>query len=135
MPTEKERRASHEYTRSLNKPGRVGSFAEEERNRKADEKQERASSKPQRQDVKLPGAALLITIGLFILWLAASGNLKKIGQAWDFIRGKTENLPSSGGIAGAVKSGLTGIHDFSNYHVETHLAQPSLSTTNVGGLN
>lgn len=83
---------------------------------------------------RLPGAALLITIGLFILWLAATGNLKKIGAAWDFIRGKTDNLPTSG-VANNPLAASTGIMDFSNYHVETHLAQPILSSHNPGGLN
>lgn len=83
--------------------------------------------------MRLPGAALLITIGLFVLWLAASGNLAKIGQAWDFVRGKTENLPGSAGLSSPFSS--IGIHDFSNYHVETHLAQPIFSVANPGGLN
>lgn len=130
--SKRERRASYEYTKSLNKPGRVGSFAEEERNRKADERQER-KPKTERQDVRLPGAALLIVIGLFVLWIAATGNLKRIAQAWDFVRGKSESLPKSTSAVGASR-GLTGITDFSNYHVESMLAQPTLSVTNVGGL-
>lgn len=140
MATEKqskrERRAAHEYTKSLNKPGRVGTFAESEKDRREDERQERESkreAKPvatERQDVRLPGAALLITIGLFVLWLAASGNLKRIGQSWDFIRGNTNKLPTDTG-----KNLAGGITDFSNYHVETHLIQPMISGTNPGGLN
>lgn len=131
--SKKKLRADYRETVRLNKPGRAGTFEEFEQ---AQREGEPAEKKPryERQDVKLPGSALLITIGLFVLWLAATGSLKKIGQAWDFIRGKTENLPSSGGVAGAMQ-GATGIHDFSNYHVETHLAQPSLSVTNTGGLN
>lgn len=82
--------------------------------------------------MRLPGAALLITIGLFVLWLAATGNLQKIGAAWDFIRGKTEKLPASGVAGPNVAS--AGIHDFSNYHTEMHLAQPILSYANPGGM-
>lgn len=83
--------------------------------------------------MRLPGAALLITIGLFILWLASTGNLKKIGAAWDFIRGTTDKLPTSG-VGNSTVTGA-GIHDYSNFHVETHLAQPIFSYANPGGLN
>ena len=83
--------------------------------------------------MRLPGAALLIVIGLFVLWIAATGNLKKIAAAWDFVLGKTDKLPTASGAVGA-KSGLTGLLDFSNFHVESMLAQPSLSVTNPGGL-
>src|SRR5689334_1170692 len=136
MASKRELRATYEYEKSLNKPGRVGSFSEWNRDRKIAEKESKPKPRYryERQDVKLPGAALLITIGLFVLWLATTGNLKKIAQAWDFVRGKTENLPTSGGAAGSA-SGFTGIHDFSNYHVETHLAQPVISVTNTGGFN
>lgn len=70
--------------------------------------------------MRLPGAALLITIGLFILWLAATGNLDRLGKAWDFVRGKSD-LPATGSNASPAASR---IHDFSTFHVETHLTDP-----------
>ena len=82
--------------------------------------------------MRLPGAALLITIGLFILWLAATGSLDKLGKAWDFIRSKSD-LPGPN-PRDMTLPGNSGIHDFSTYHVETHLAQPMISTNNPGGL-
>ena len=133
--TLKERRAAHEYTKSLNKPGRVGTFAEAERDRRTDERIERESRKPrtERQDVKLPGSALLITIGLFVLWIAATGKLDRIGKAWDFIREKTDKLPGS--QPNTSSNPNTGLMHFDNYHVETHLAQPVISATQPGGIN
>lgn len=133
MASKRERRAAYEYEKSHNRPGRVGSFAEWEADQEITERESEPKERTERQDVRLPGAALLITIGLFVLYLAASGNLKKIGQAWDFILGKTANIPTSG-VGNSPTTGI-GIHDFSNYHVETHLMQPTISVTNPGGIN
>ena len=82
---------------------------------------------------RLPGAALLITIGLFVLWVAATGKLSRIGQAWDFVLEKTDKLPSS--APNPQSNPNTGIMHFDNYHVETHLAQPVISATQPGGIN
>lgn len=136
-PTKRERRAAHEYTKSLNKPGRVGSFAESERDRKTDEKIE-ASNRKQRyitvdQPMRLPGAALLITIGLFVLWLAVNGDFKRLAAAWNYVRGNTQNI-ADGTAAASACDPSKGICDYSNLHVANLLTQPDLSFMNPGGL-
>jgi hypothetical protein len=83
--------------------------------------------------MRLPGAALLITIGLLVLWLAASGNLDRLGKAWDYVRGNTQSLANNGSAAPCDLS--KGICDYSNLHVASLLTQPDLSFMNPGGMN
>lgn len=83
--------------------------------------------------MRLPGAALLLTIGLLILWLSVTGNIKRLGNAWDYVRGNTQKLGDSN-VASADPT-ATGIHDFSSYHVSTHLVQPDIAATIPGGIN
>lgn len=82
--------------------------------------------------MRLPGAALLITIGLFILWLAVTGNFDKLAKAWDYVRGNTESLQTASASAPCDPS--KGICDFSNLHVASVLTQPDLSFKNSGGM-
>lgn len=82
--------------------------------------------------MRLPGAALLIAIGLFVLWFSVSGDFTKLAQAWDYIRGNTNNLQTASSAAPCDPS--KGICDFSNFHVESLLVQPDLSAMNPGGL-
>jgi hypothetical protein len=57
--------------------------------------------------MRLPGAALLIVIGLFLLWIATTGKLDKLATAYDYIRDKTPS-PESG------KTGLPTVKPASN---------------------
>ena len=129
MATRRQQRATYEYEKSLNKPGRVGSFAEWKREQKITEKESTPRYSYGRADVKLPGATLLIVIGLLLLWIMVTGQFDRLAKAWDYVRGNTGNLALSGGT----QSGQ-GITDFSNFHVESMLAQPDFSFSNPGGL-
>lgn len=84
--------------------------------------------------MRLPGAALLITIGLFILWLAVQGDFQKLAAAWDYVRGNKPSLEptASNGVAPCDPS--KGICDYSNFHVGSLLTQPDLSFMHPGGI-
>ena len=54
--------------------------------------------------MKLPGGALLITVGLVLLWLATTGRLDRLAAIWPFLTGATDTpggVASSGGAVGA----------------------------------
>jgi hypothetical protein len=58
---------------------------------------------------KLPGGALLITIGLLLLWLATTGRLDRVKAIWPFLSGATDvpgGVASSGGAVGT-SSGIS----------------------------
>jgi hypothetical protein len=88
--------------------------------------------------MRLPGAALLLAIGLTILWLAATGSLDKLANVWLYLSGKVD-------ITGA-KSDLTvqpascdpskGVCDYSNVHVQSLVNSigSGSSLTNPGGM-
>lgn len=80
--------------------------------------------------MRLPGAALLIALGLLLLYLATSGNLDALGKAWNDVI--TPKGPSTSPIAGT-----TGILDPSAYHVGMlmHSLDPSVSVVQPGGTN
>lgn len=85
--------------------------------------------------MRLPGAALLIAIGLTILYLASSGNLDRLGKAWALVTSNTP-LPDVAGTS-APCDPSKGICDFSNHAVENllHSMDPKVSVTNPGGIN
>lgn len=41
--------------------------------------------------MRLPGAALLIALGLILLWIATTGKIDRLAEAWDFIRNPNKN--------------------------------------------
>lgn len=86
--------------------------------------------------MRLPGAALLITIGLVLLWLATSGNLDRLGVAWQTIISDPRLSPETGGTAKAACDPSKGICDFSNYAVANMLntLTPEVSSVNPGGM-
>lgn len=87
--------------------------------------------------MRLPGAALLLAIGLTVLWLAATGSLDKLANVWLYLSGKVD-------ITGA-KSDLTkpascdpskGVCDYSNVHTQSLVSTigSGSSLTNPGGM-
>lgn len=95
--------------------------------------------------MRLPGAALLIAIGLLILWVAITGRLDKLGEAWTFIKGESDSLPieninNTMPGAGAHSDSVSSASRLTNpdvWHTNTmSLAlQPSVSLFNPGGIN
>lgn len=84
--------------------------------------------------MRLPGAALLIAIGLTVLWLAINGSLDKLGNIWSYIQDKSDLPgPNERDIGNASHAG---IQDFSNVHVGSVLNTigSGSSLTNPGGM-
>lgn len=81
--------------------------------------------------VKIPGAILLILIGLVVLWLATTGQLDRIGHAWQYVTGKAE-LPTGAAPTPAPKpaSATATLLDTPTHHVASILAD----TEAIGGL-
>jgi multisubunit Na+/H+ antiporter MnhB subunit len=48
--------------------------------------------------MRLPGAVMLITIGMLVLWLAITGKLDRFATAWGYVKGEGE-LPEGGGTS------------------------------------
>jgi hypothetical protein len=74
--------------------------------------------------VKIPGAMLLILIGLVVLWLATNGQLDRLGKAWSYVLGHADLPGPSGANAPAVKpaSATATLLDTPSYHVANILA-------------
>ena len=89
--------------------------------------------------MKLPGAALLIVIGLVLLWLATSGQLDRLGKAWDYVKSGAADVPATTPApAVAVPSvNLSALMDPATYHMQSMLTVlgPNMAYTNPGGLN
>lgn len=91
--------------------------------------------------MRLPGAALLITIGILLLWIATTGKLDKLGIAWTFITDKSGNItlkevtPTTAAAPACDPS--SGICDYSRYATEgmMHALTPGVAITNPGGMN
>lgn len=71
--------------------------------------------------MRLPGAALLIVIGLFVLWLATTGQLDRLATAWDYVK-SDKPLPKVADASGSGSGGSgfftpSGVVDSSRYHV------------------
>ena len=66
--------------------------------------------------MRLPGAAMLIVIGMLVLWLAITGKLDRLAASWDYLKGNTDALPASGGSAQS--SNLAGVLDQSSWHMQ-----------------
>lgn len=83
--------------------------------------------------MRIPGAALLIFLGLILLWLATSGNLDRLGKAWADVISSPALSPESG------KTGLdsSGILDPAAYHTGMlmHSLTPGVAITQPGGMN
>lgn len=57
--------------------------------------------------MRITFGALFIAIGVSLLWLAATGNLDRLGAAWDVVTGKGEGVAStSAESTGAAAAGL-----------------------------
>lgn len=89
--------------------------------------------------MRLPGAALLIVIGLLLLWLATSGNLDRLGIAWDYIVSDA-TLPgssSAGGGGSGFANDASGVVDSAAYQAGTllHGLQPTVGVVQPGGMN
>lgn len=85
--------------------------------------------------MRLPGAALLITIGLILLYLATSGNLDRLGKAWQTILHPSDaNLAS--GLTAPPCDPSSGICDLSKYATQSllHTLAPTVAVTNPGGM-
>lgn len=85
--------------------------------------------------MRLPGATLLIAIGLFILWLASTGKLDQLWTGVAVAQGKVK-VPAQGASAGGGGSGFA-VLDPSTYHMENMLfaLQPGVAMSHPGGLS
>lgn len=89
--------------------------------------------------MRLPGAALLITIGLVLLWLATTGKIDKLGAAWDWVRDNTPS-PESGPTGLLVKPTSTadrvkaGILHTETFHMASMMDTLSGNLAYPGGL-
>jgi len=86
--------------------------------------------------MRLPGAALLIAIGLILLFIATTGKLDRLGVAWTYITGKTTGNPLSMTLPASCDPS-SGICDFSKYGTQNllHAMSPTVAVTNPGGMN
>lgn len=85
--------------------------------------------------MRLPGATLLIALGLFILWLASTGKLDQLWTGVAVAQGKVK-VPQQDASAGGGGSGFAAL-DPSTYHMESMLfaLQPSVAMMHPGGLS
>jgi len=87
--------------------------------------------------MRLPGAALLIMIGLVVLWVAATGKLDQLANAWTVLSGKATATAANGANPQAASCDPSkGICDYSNFHVANVLNTigGGASVTNPGGM-
>jgi hypothetical protein len=84
--------------------------------------------------MKLPGAALLIALGLLLLYLATSGNLDRLGKAWSDIVTKAPSVDPQGNVTADAASGIL---DPAAYHTGMlmHSLTPGVGVTQPGGMN
>lgn len=86
--------------------------------------------------MKLPGAALLIVIGLTLLWLATSGQLDRLGKAWDYVKSGAADVPATTPAPAVKPVNLSAIMDPTTYHMQNILTVLGpMAYTNPGGLN
>ena len=86
--------------------------------------------------MKLPGAALLIVIGLVLLWLATSGQIDRLGKAWDYVKSGAANVPADTPAPAAKPVNLSALMDPATYHMQSMLTVLGpMAYTNPGGLN
>lgn len=45
--------------------------------------------------MKASTSVLLVAVGLFVLWLAATGRLNRFGPAWDYLNNGTGASPTT----------------------------------------
>jgi hypothetical protein len=85
--------------------------------------------------VRIPGATLLIAIGLFTLWLAVTGKLDQLWTGVAVAQGKVK-VPAQTADAGGGGSGFA-VLDPSTYHMNSMLfaLQPSVALSHPGGLS
>lgn len=86
--------------------------------------------------MRLPGATLLIAIGLFILWLASTGKLDQLWTGVAVAQGKVKVPAQGDASAGGGGSGFA-VLDPSTYHMESMLfaLQPSVAMSHPGGMS
>lgn len=87
--------------------------------------------------MRLPGAAMLIAIGLILLWLATSGNLDRLGKAWGTVMGSDLTAANNPIGIPAACDPSSGICDWSKHGTENllHTLTPGVAVTNPGGMN
>lgn len=56
--------------------------------------------------MKAGSGVLLVAVGLFVIYLGASGKLKYLGDAWDVLLGKTKTQPASATNMSAPNTGF-----------------------------
>lgn len=82
---------------------------------------------------RLPGGALMIALGLLVLWLAITGKLDRFASAWRYVTGGD---PAAGTVpAGAVlppASNSGGIHALSSPAVFNSAAMVNSLSPTVG---
>lgn len=86
--------------------------------------------------MRLPGATLLIAIGLFILWLASTGKLDQLWTGVAVAQGKVKVPAQDAASGGGGGSGFAAL-DPATYHMENMLfaLQPSVAMSHPGGLS
>jgi hypothetical protein len=83
--------------------------------------------------MKVPGAALLIALGLLLLYLATSGNLDRLGKAWSDVITKAPSVDPQGNVTPDTASGIL---DPAAYHTGAlmHSLTPGVAATQPGGM-
>lgn len=79
--------------------------------------------------MRLPGAALLIVIGMAVLWLAANGKLSRMATAWDYVKGD-DSTPVASGTTVKPISYLDQVLRRDTLQVNTMVSALSRSTAN-----
>jgi hypothetical protein len=85
--------------------------------------------------MRLPGGALLIAVGLLLLWLATTGRLDRLAAIWPFLTGATD-VPggvASSGLAGGAPSGIASLANPTTFHAGEMIAAltPTVATVLV----
>jgi hypothetical protein len=77
--------------------------------------------------MRIPGGALLITIGILFLWVAITGKITRFNDAWNYVKGGA-NLPNDPAasatpdvkpISNPLSNPLNNVVDPATWHVAT----------------
>lgn len=90
--------------------------------------------------MRIPGAALLITLGLLVLWIATTGKLDKLAGAWDYVRspdnplGKDVTAPLKTAQLSTADRVASSILHVERYHMSSMMDTLLPNATAPGGM-